>query len=104
MARQKKEIHKVEMTDGKRAIIQKLFQEYNIESTTDIQDALKDLLGGTIKEMMETKMDEHLGYSKSERSDSENARNGYKTKSVNSSYGSFRLMSRRIANLPFSPK
>ena len=52
MARQKKEIHKVEMTDGKRAIIQQLFQEYNIESATDIQDALKDLLGGTIKQMM----------------------------------------------------
>ena len=46
MAKQKKEIHKVEMTDGKRAIIQQLFQEYNIESATDIQDALKDLLGG----------------------------------------------------------
>ena len=27
MARQKKEIHKVEMTDGKRAIIQQLFRE-----------------------------------------------------------------------------
>ena len=79
------------MTDGKRAIIQQLFQEYNIESATDIQDALKDLLGGTIKEMMETEMDEHLGYSKSERSDSENARNGYKTKSLNSSYGSFQI-------------
>ena len=91
MARQKKEIHKVEMTDGKRAIIQQLFQEYNIESATDIQDALKDLLGGTIKQMMETEMDEHLGYSKSERSDSENARNGYKTKRVNSSYGSFQI-------------
>ena len=91
MARKKKEIHKVEMTDGKRAIIQQLFQEYNIESATDIQDALKDLLGGTIKQMMETEMDEHLGYSKSERSDSENARNGYKTKRVNSSYGSFQI-------------
>ena len=91
MARQKKEIHKVEMTDGKRAIIQQLFQEYNIESATDIQDALKDLLGGTIKQMMETEMDEHLGYSKSERSDSENSRNGYKTKRVNSSYGSFQI-------------
>ncbi len=86
MARQKKGIHKVEMTDGKRAIIQQLFQEYNIESATDIQDALKDLLGGTIKQMMETEMDEHLGYSKSECSDSDNARNGYKTKRVNSSY------------------
>ena len=91
MAKQRKEIHKVEMTDGKRAIIQQLFQEYTIEKPNDIQDALKDLLGGTIKEMMESEMDEHLGYSKSERSDSENARNGYKPKQMNSSYGSFQI-------------
>ena len=91
MAKQRKEIHKVEMTDGKQAIIQQLFQEYNIEKPNDIQEALKDLLGGTIKEMMESEMDEHLGYSKSERSDSENARNGYKSKQMNSSYGSFQI-------------
>ena len=45
--RERKPVHHVQMTDGKRAIIQQLLQEY------DIQDALKDLLGGTIKEMME---------------------------------------------------
>ena len=28
----------------------------------DIQDALKDLLGGTFKEMMEAEMDDHLGF------------------------------------------
>lgn len=53
-----------------------------------IQDALKDLLGGTIKEMMEAEMDNHLGYQRSERSDSDDYRNGYKSKRVNSSYGS----------------
>ena len=53
MAAHQKEVHKVKMTDGKIAFIQQLFQEYDIESTSDIQDALKDLLGGTIKEMME---------------------------------------------------
>ena len=65
------------MTEGKRNIIQGLLQEYNIESAADIQEALKDLSGGTIKEMMEAEMDEHLGYEKSERSDSDDARNGY---------------------------
>ena len=85
MAKQRKPVHKVEMTDGKRAIIQQLFQEYDIENANDIQEALKDLLGGTIKQMMESEMDEHLGYSKSERSDSDNARNGHKPKRVNSS-------------------
>ena len=37
-------------------------------------------LGGTIKEMMEAEMDDHLGYEKSQRSDSDDYRNGYKEK------------------------
>ena len=91
MAREKKPVHKVQMTEGKRNIIRQLLQEYDIESAQDIQDALKDLLGGTIKEMMEAEMDDHLGYSKSERSDSDDYRNGYKSKRVNSSYGSMEI-------------
>ena len=86
--REKKPVHKVVKTEGKRNIIQQLLQEYDIETAEDIQDALKDLLGGTIKEMMEAEMDDHLGYQKSERSDSDDYRNGYKSKRVNSSYGS----------------
>lgn len=38
--------------------------------------------------MMEVEMDDHLGYRKSERSDSDDYRNGYKNKKVNSNYGS----------------
>ena len=91
MAREKKPVHKVQMTDGKRNIIRQLLEEYDIESAQDIQEALKDLLGGTIKEMMEVEMDDHLGYRKSERSDNEDSRNGYKTKQVNSSYGSMAI-------------
>lgn len=48
------------MTEGKRNIIHQLLEEYDIQTAEDIQDALKDLLGGTIKEMMEAEMDEHL--------------------------------------------
>ena len=91
MARERKKVHKVQMTDGKRAIIHQLLDEYNIQTTEDIQDALKDLLGGTIKEMMEAEMDDHLGYSKSQRSESDDYRNGYKSKRVNSSYGSMEI-------------
>lgn len=46
------------MTEEKRNIIQTLLQEYDIESAQDIQDALKDLFGGTIKEMMEAEMED----------------------------------------------
>ena len=80
MANKKKEVYRPgPMTEGKRNIIQGLLQEYDIQSATDIQEALKDLLGGTIKEMMEAEMEDHLGYEKSQRSDSDDARNGYKT-------------------------
>jgi transposase-like protein len=91
MAREKKPVHKVQMTDGKRNIIRQLLEEYDIESALDIQEALKDLLGGTIKEMMDIEMDDHLGYSKSERSDNDDYRNGYKSKQINSSYGSMKI-------------
>lgn len=49
MAKQKKPVHRVEMTEWKRNIIRRLLEEYEIETAEDIQDALKDLLGGTIK-------------------------------------------------------
>ena len=75
MARQKEPVHRVQMAEGKRNIIYQFLEEYDIPSVEDIQDALKDLLGGTIKEVMEAEMDEHLGYEKSERSDNDNYRN-----------------------------
>lgn len=92
------------MPQGKRNIIQMLLQEYDIESAQDIQDALKDLLGETIKEMMEAEMDEHLGYSKSERFDSDDYRNGYKTKQVNSSYGSMEIQVSQDCKSTFEPQ
>ncbi len=89
--REKKPVHKVVMTEGKRNIIRQLLEEYDIESAKDIQDALKDLLGSTIKGMMESEMDSHLGYAKSERHESDNYRNGYKSKRINSSYGNMEI-------------
>lgn len=91
MAKQKKPVHRVQMTEGKRNIIHQLLEEYDIQTAEDIQDALKDLLGGTIKEMMEAEMDDHLGYGRSQRSDNDDYRNGYKRKCVNSSYGSMEI-------------
>ena len=105
--REKKPVHHVQMTDGKRAIIQQLLQEYEIETAEDIQDALKDLLGGTIKEMMEAEMDDHLGYGRSERVDrSEHSdyRNGTKRKQVNTSYGSMMIDVPQDRNSTFEPQ
>lgn len=102
--KEKKPVHKVIMTEGKRNIIHQLFEEYDIETAEDIQDALKDLLGGTIKEMMEAEMTEHLGYEKSERSDNTDYRNGYKSKKINTSYGSMEIEVPQDRNATFEPK
>ena len=105
MANKKKEVYRPgPMTEGKRNIIQGLLQEYDIQSAADIQEALKDLLGGTIKEMMEAEMEEHLGYEKSERSDSDDARNGYKSKRINTSYGSMEIDVPQDRKSTFEPK
>ena len=104
MAREKKPVHKVQMTEGKKRIIRQLLEEYEIVSAKDIHEALKDLLGGTIKEMMEAEMDNHLGYGKSERSDSDDYRNGYKTKRVNSSCGSMEIQVPQDRKSTFNPQ
>lgn len=104
MAREKKPVHRVQMTEGKRNIIHQLLEEYDIQTAEDIQDALKDLLGGTIKEMMEAEMDNHLGYEKSQRSDSDDYRNGYKEKQVNSSYGSMKIEVPQDRKSTFEPQ
>ena len=105
MANKKKEVYRPgPMTEGKRNIIQGLLQEYDIQSAADIQEALKDLLGGTIKEMMEAEMEDHLGYEKSERSDSDDARNGYKSKRINTSYGSMEIDVPQDRKSTFEPK
>ena len=70
----------------------------------DIQDMLKDLLGETLQGMLEAEMDDHLGYEKSQRSDSDDYRNGYKTKRVNSSYGTMEIEVPQDRRSSFEPK
>ena len=92
MANRKKQVYKPKpMTEGKRNLIQGLLQEYDIQSADDIQEALKDLLSGTIQDMLETEMDSHLGYDRYERSSEPNYRNGTKPKTVRSKYGEFEV-------------
>ena len=54
--------------------------------------------------MMEAEMDDHLGYQKSERYDSDDYRNGYKTKRVNSSFGSLDIQVPQDRKSTFEPQ
>ena len=101
----KKEVYKIKpLTEGKKNIIASLIEEYDIETAEDIQEALRDLLGGTIKGMMEAEMNDHLGYDSYERSDNENYRNGTKKKRIRSNYGEFEIDVPQDRKSDFNPK
>lgn len=71
----------------------------------DIQEALKDLLGETLQDMLETEMNEYLGYEKYSRyENTENSRNGYKKKKVRSSMGEFEIDVPQDKESQFEPK
>jgi transposase-like protein len=92
------------LSDGKKSIIAGLLQEYDIKTADDIQEALKDLLGGTIQSMLEVEMDNHLGYAPYERTDNPNARNGKKEKAIRSKYGEMDIAVPQDRESSFDPK
>lgn len=105
MGNRKKEVYKVKpLNENKKNIIAALIDEYDIETAEDIQEALKDLLGGTLKSMMEAEMDEHLGYESYERSNNTNYRNGTKTKTVRGNFGEIELAVPQDRDSTFEPK
>ena len=100
MARRKRE----PMSEGKKNIIAELIEEYDIRTAKDIEDALRDLMGGTIQEMLEAGLDEHLGYHSYERSDSSNYRNGKKTKKIRGNLGETEIEVPQDRDGTFEPK
>ena len=44
------------LSEEKRNISRQFIERYDIKTAADIQEALKDLLGGTIQSMLETEL------------------------------------------------
>jgi transposase-like protein len=76
------------------------------ESMQDVHDLLKSLFKGTIEEMLESEMDEHLGYDKhSPLGDlTGNSRNGYNTKTLQTQMGKTEIRIPRDRNGEFEPQ
>src|SRR5215475_1509528 len=76
------------------------------QNTGDIQSKLKRLFAGTIEQMLESEMDEHLGYEKNriEGNNSGNSRNGYNHKTIISDYGESEIVVPRDRNGEFEPR
>jgi putative transposase len=92
------------LTDHEMELVNILMQD--CQSTGDIQAKLKRLFSGTIEQMLEAEIDEHLGYEKhSPKGDnSGNSRNGYSSKTIISDYGESEIAIPRDRNGEFEPK
>ena len=75
-------------------------------STEDVATLLKTLFAGTIEQMLEAEMAEHLGYSKHsvEGNNSGNSRNGYNRKTIKSEWGESEISVPRDRNGEFEPR
>ena len=92
------------LTEKEMELVQILMSD--CESTGDIQSKLKRLFAGTIEQMLESEMDEHLGYDKNSvlGNNSGNSRNGYNRKTITSDYGQAEIAIPRDRNGEFEPQ
>jgi putative transposase len=84
------------LTDKEMELVSLLMAD--CQSTGDIQTKLKRLFAGTIEQMLESEMDEHLGYEKNsiEGNNSGNSRNGYNRKTIISDYDIRRRKTKKL--------
>ena len=92
------------LTEKEKELVELLMSD--CQSTGDIQSKLKRLFAGSIEQMLESEMDEHLGYDKNsvEGNNSGNSRNGYNRKTITSDYGSAEIAIPRDRNGEFEPQ
>jgi putative transposase len=76
------------------------------ENLEDVQVLLKTLFKGTIEQMLEAEMEEHLGYEKHSATGngSGNSRNGYGTKTLKTELGETEIQVPRDRNGKFDPQ
>jgi transposase-like protein len=94
------------LSEEKKAIIGNLIETYEIRTAKDIQEALKDLLGGTIQEMLESELTEELGHERYEQTSGAktNYRNGHKSKHIKTTVGELEIAIPQDRNSEFEPK
>lgn len=70
------------MSLSKKDLAKLIIENTDVKTAQDIQDTLKELLGGALQQMLEAEMEDHLGYAKHdyENKNTINSRNGKSTK------------------------
>lgn len=90
----------------KKALIKQLIEEYDIKDSTDITNMIKDLMGNTIGEMLNSELDEELGYDKHDMKNKQtiNSRNAFSSKTMRSDFGDVELQIPRDRDGDFEPQ
>jgi len=70
----------------------------------EVQATIKQLIQQTLREALEAELEEFLGYSRYQRSENDNSRNGYSSKTVKSSAGPLEIQVPRDRKGQFEPK
>jgi len=75
----------------------------NIRSEHDLDEFKQLLTKATLETVLNTELDEHLGYDKHDKASTGNSRNGYSTKTIHTKNGQFELNTPRDQNNNFEP-
>ncbi len=96
--------------DRKSEDIYSILADQIIDSGIDVNqmfeknDLLKQLTKRLLEKALDTEMNSHLGYSKHQRSNSSNARNGYSNKSLSTDTGNVDISVPRDRESDFEPQ
>lgn len=92
-------------------VLKEYVNSQKFSSTTEVMEAMKDMFRDVLQQVMESELDETLGYGKSERlsnreetAESKNYRNGYSQKTVKTQIGEVRVKVPRDRNGEYEPK
>lgn len=90
----------------KDQLVNAILEEYQPETASDVQDALKDIFGPMFEAMLRGEMASHLGYENNNRSikETNNRRNGYSKKTVRTTNGNIPINVPRDREATFEPK
>ena len=75
----------------------------NIKSEQDLHEFKKMLTKMTLETALNAELDDHLGYDKHEKTRTDNSRNGYSSKTIQTEDGQFELKTPRDRNNDFEP-
>ncbi len=90
----------------KKEDLQAIAQEAakNIKTEEDLNEFRQILTKITVEAALNTELDDHLGYSKHEKSSTNNSRNGFSSKTLQTENGQFELNTPRDRNGDFEPQ